>query len=194
MMLYPGLTLDEKVSFQTFRNYYDFVAKRMGCTTGDADVRTHFRYVVDKVKFMQKSKRYQKKFDLYITHDRSKAGKKFGEAVVNAIRSSTPNLRIALCTEKRFAEVGDERSFANREAAASSLNVCVLAMPQIFQHDEVKHEIMAAYKEGARMLVLTDVRSSPRSCRTSRHRLPRSRKHSRALQSSRFRQRQLELR
>jgi hypothetical protein len=29
MMLYPGLTLEEKVSFQTFRNYYDFTAKKM---------------------------------------------------------------------------------------------------------------------------------------------------------------------
>ena len=27
MMLYPGLTLEETVSFQTFRNYFDFTAK-----------------------------------------------------------------------------------------------------------------------------------------------------------------------
>ena len=56
-----------------FRNYYDYVAKKMGCLSGDPDVRTHFRYVVDKVKFMQKGKRYQRVYDLFICHDRSKA-------------------------------------------------------------------------------------------------------------------------
>merc|ERR1719163_453726 len=104
MMLYPGLTLEETVSFQTFRNYYDFTAKKMGCMNSDPDVRTHFRYVVDKVKFMQKSKRYQKKYDLFISHDRSKVAKAMCTSLMNAIRIATPNLRVCICTEKRIQQ------------------------------------------------------------------------------------------
>jgi hypothetical protein len=123
MMLYPGLTLEELVSFQTFRNYFDFTAKKMGCMNSDPDVRTHFRYVVDKVKFMQKSKRYQKKYDLFITHDRSKVAKALCISVISAIRIATPNLRVCICTEKSTQQPPDTPGNSILEHAASSLNL-----------------------------------------------------------------------
>ena len=43
MMLYPGLTLEEKVSYQTFRNYYNYIAIKMGACSGDPDVQKHFQ-------------------------------------------------------------------------------------------------------------------------------------------------------
>jgi hypothetical protein len=87
MMLYPGLTLESEVSAITFFNYHNFIAKSMGIFEGDSarDVSIHYKYVVDKVKHMRKGKRFQKKFDLYITHDRSK----FSNQFASDLRKST---------------------------------------------------------------------------------------------------------
>jgi hypothetical protein len=122
--------------------------------SSDPDVRTHFRYVVDKVKFMQKSKRYQKKYDLFISHDRSKVAKPFCTALINAIRVATPNLRVCVCTEKKIQENIIEH-------AASSLNLCVLATESCFQNESVQSEVKAAAAEGSRILVISDVRNCP---------------------------------
>ena len=130
----------------------------MGCMNSDPDVRTHFRYVVDKVKFMQKSKRYQKKYDLFISHDRSKAGKALCTSLINAIRIATPNLRFCICTDKK---IQGEDGAGVLEHAAASLNLCVLATEGCFQNPTVQGEIMAAAAEGARMSVISDVRTSP---------------------------------
>ena len=81
LMLYPGLTLESEISYTTFFNFHSFVAKAMGIFEGDArDVGIHYKYVMDKVRHMRKGKRFQKKYDLFVSHDRSKfsAQYKFG--------------------------------------------------------------------------------------------------------------------
>jgi hypothetical protein len=76
MMLYPGLTLESDISYATFYNYHSFIAKSMGNLDGDKDVGIHYKYTVDKFRHMRKGKRFQKNFDLFITHDRSKDAKR----------------------------------------------------------------------------------------------------------------------
>jgi hypothetical protein len=152
MMLYPGLTLDEKVSYQTFYNYYAYVAKKMGACSGDPDVQKHFKYVEDKVKFVQKSKRYQFKYDLFITHDRSKVSNKLALDIVNAIRTFTPNVRMEICTNKRIEP---------EVAAGGSLNVAVIMTPGCLGNEKVVAEVAAAKAGGAKMLVISDVKQSP---------------------------------
>merc|ERR1712100_478437 len=100
MMLYPGLTLESDISYTTFHNYHSFIAKSMGNLEGDRDVGVHYKYTVDKVRHMRKGKRFQKQFDLFITHDRSKEAKNLSVAVRAAIRRATPNVRAISCTDK----------------------------------------------------------------------------------------------
>merc|ERR1711966_174910 len=100
MMLYPGLTLESEISYTTFYNYHQYIAKCMGLFEGDAkEVSIHYKYMVDKVRHMRKGKRFQKKYDLFITHDRSKFCTAFALSLKQAIRDFTPNIRCVLCTD-----------------------------------------------------------------------------------------------
>jgi hypothetical protein len=100
MMLYPGLTLESEISFTTFLNYHQYIAKQMGIFEGDSrEVSIHYKYIVDKVRHMRKGKRFQKKFDLYVSHDRSKFSNSFALSLKKSIRDFVPNVRCVLCTE-----------------------------------------------------------------------------------------------
>lgn len=118
MMLYPGLTLESEISYTTFFNYHAYIAKAMGIFEGDArDVSIHYKYISDKVKHMRKGKRFQKKYDLFVVHDRSKFANKFAFDLKASIRDYTPNLRCALCTEFDVKVVEKDDDKAKKGAA-----------------------------------------------------------------------------
>jgi len=170
MMLYPGLTLESEISYTTFYNYHSFIAKEMGIFEGDSrDVSIHYKYISDKVKHMKKGKRFQKKYDLYITHDRSKFSREFATQLMKSIRAFTPNIRFALCTDydkkeddkddKKKKEVKKEET--KNTAPIQSLNVLVLLKADCLTKDIVQQEINMGVEGGAQILVMCHIAKTP---------------------------------
>jgi len=166
MMNYPGLTLESDISFTTFYNYHLYVAKQMGALEGDKDCSMHYKYIVDKVKSSKKGKRYLKKYDLFITHDRTKPSTEFANAVKRAIQAHTPNIRICICHEV-VIPAATTKADKNKEVptadklAASSLNLLVLLQEDCLKHAEVAKEIVAANNDGAQVMVMTNLERAP---------------------------------
>ena len=73
----------------------------------------HYKYIVDKVRHMRKGKRFQKKYDLYVSHDKSKFSNSFAMMVKKSIRDFTPNIRTVLCTEYDAKKEDDPTPFKN---------------------------------------------------------------------------------
>lgn len=174
MMIYPGLTLESEISYTTFANYHSYIARQMGLFEGDSrDVGIHYKYMADKVKHMKKGKRFQKKFDLYVSHDRSKFSKEFAFNVQQSIREHTPNIRVVLGTDfdKKVTDSSDDKKKgkdapkveekAKNEVPGESLNVLVLLRTDCLTKDVVKEEIMTGLAGGAQILVMCHIAKTP---------------------------------
>jgi hypothetical protein len=163
MMNYPGLTLESEISYTTFHNYHSFVAKQMGALDGDREANVHYKYIVDKVKTAKKGKRFLKHYDLFITHDRSKAAVAFATLVRASIDKHTPNIRAVACTDQIIKEQTTKLTTYKeaKELAASSLNVLVLLQEDCLMKPTVKEEVLAAVHEGAQVMVMCNLENSP---------------------------------
>eukprot|EP00392_Amoebophrya_sp_AT5.2_P008932 g8960.t1 len=174
MMLYPGLTLESEISYTTFFNYHAFIAKSMGIFDGEQrDVGIHYKYVSDKVKTMKKGKRFQKTYDLYVTHDRSKFSREFAFQLANSIRKYTPNIRLVLGTDfdkkeddkggddKKKKEAAKVEEVKKNVAPLNALNMLVLLRPDVLMKDVVKEEIQTGLEGGAQVLMMCHVQKCP---------------------------------
>ncbi|KAF4695939.1 hypothetical protein FOZ63_001470, partial [Perkinsus olseni] len=189
LMLYPGMSLDSEISFTTFHNYHAYVSKKMGILEGDRDVGIHYKYLVDKAKHMMKGKRFQKAYDLFICHDRSKEGTSMALDLLKSIRDHTPNVsgkervdhpdhsalavRTMLCRNALAEKEKDtKKEDSKKEAApqedpmtvpsksAESLNVVVILRPGVFENPQVQKDLKEASEAGSNVVILSDVTST----------------------------------
>ncbi|KAF4658988.1 hypothetical protein FOL47_007767, partial [Perkinsus chesapeaki] len=176
LMLYPGLPLDSEISYTTFYNYHAYVSKKMGVLEGDRDVAIHYKYLVDKAKHMRKGKRFQKTYDLFICHDRSKEGTSMALDLLKSIRDHTPNVRTMLCIDA-VAEKEKEKDAKKKDnkkdgggggphkgdpmtapsKSAESLNVVVILTPNVFENPQVQKDLLEATEAGSSIVLLSDV-------------------------------------
>ena len=69
---------------------------------------------------MRKGKRFQKKYDVYITHDRSKFSGRFVQQLQNSIRQTAPNIRYVDAAKFDIKKDEDEKKKVDAKSAKAA--------------------------------------------------------------------------